>query len=94
VRLRLAALVLIAALASAGCGNSEDGGEAARHVDPRSDAVLALDLDYDGGNWQQLKRLHARAIQVARDRSRRLHAADARRRARRGGLGGRAVVRR
>src|SRR5918992_348264 len=63
--LRLAGLALIAAiaLASAGCGEAEDDGEAARHLDPRSDAVLALDLDYDGGNWEQIKRLYARAIE-------------------------------
>lgn len=58
----LAALVG-ACLTSAGCGDAESGGESARHLDPRSDAVLALDLDYDGGNWQQIKRLYARAVQ-------------------------------
>jgi hypothetical protein len=62
---RFAVLVALAGtcLTSAGCGDAESGGETARYLDPRSDAVLALDLDYDGGNWQQIKRLYARAIQ-------------------------------
>jgi hypothetical protein len=49
---------------SAGCGDAESGAESARYLDPRSDAVIAVDLDYDGGNWQQVKRLYARAVQV------------------------------
>jgi hypothetical protein len=60
VRVRLAALALVAMLA--GCGGSDNGSESARHLDPRSDAVVALDLDYDGGNWQQIKRLYERSV--------------------------------
>ena len=55
MRVRIVALALVAALA--GCGGSHSGSDGARHLDPRSDAVVALDLDYDGGNWQQIKRL-------------------------------------
>jgi hypothetical protein len=58
-----AVLASIACLASAGCGASEPGAEGTQYLDPRSDAVVAVDLDYDGGNWQQVKRLYARAIQ-------------------------------
>jgi hypothetical protein len=63
MRVGVAGLALIVALACAGCGDSGDGGgDAARHLDARSDAVIALDLDYDGDNWGRLKRLYARAI--------------------------------
>jgi hypothetical protein len=58
-------LALLACLASTGCGDDTIGAESARYLDPRSDSLLALDLDYDGGNWQQIKRLYARAIQEA-----------------------------
>jgi len=66
---RLAAILLAAAacLASTACGSSDDGPEPARHLDPRSDAVVAIDLDYDSGNWQQVKRLYARAVQEGLD---------------------------
>ncbi len=62
---RVVAIVAAAAAcaASAACGSSQDSADSARHLDPRSDAVVAVDLDYDGGNWQQIKRLYARAIQ-------------------------------
>jgi hypothetical protein len=56
-------LVLLACLVVAACGAGEPAGnDAARHLDPRSDAVVAIDLDYDGGNWQQLKQLYSRAV--------------------------------
>jgi hypothetical protein len=67
MRVGVAGLALLAALALAGCGGSDDGdGEgaaSARHLDPRSDAVVAVDLDYDGPNWEQVKRLYARAVE-------------------------------
>src|SRR5687767_9203732 len=66
MRVGVAVLALLAALALAGCGGSDDdggGAESARHLDPRSDAVVALDLDYDGPNWDQIKRLYARVIE-------------------------------
>jgi hypothetical protein len=66
MRFAVAALALMAALALAGCGGSDDdsgGSESARHLDPRSDAVVALDLDYNGPNWEQFKRLYARVIE-------------------------------
>lgn len=63
MRVPAAALALLTALAVAGCGAQEGGGEAARHLDPRSDAVFAVDLDYDGANWEQIKRLYARVIE-------------------------------
>jgi hypothetical protein len=62
---RVVAIVAAAAacVASTACGSSEDGAESARHLDPRSDAVVAVDLDYESANWQQVKRLYARAVQ-------------------------------
>jgi hypothetical protein len=66
MRVGAAALVLIAALAVAGCGGSDDGdagSESARHLDPRSDAVAAVELDYDSSNWEQVKRLYARVVE-------------------------------
>ena len=60
---RFALLAVAACLALAGCGDEESGAESARYLDPRSDALLALDLDYDGANWQQIKRLYARVVQ-------------------------------
>ncbi|MDA0164064.1 hypothetical protein OM076_27575 [Solirubrobacter ginsenosidimutans] len=60
---RLVAIIAAVAIcvASAGCGSS-DGAETARHLDPRSDAVVAIDLDYASANWKQVKRLYARAV--------------------------------
>jgi hypothetical protein len=55
-------LILLMCLAVAACGADDPADEAARHLDPGSDAVVALDLDYESGNWQQLKRLYARAV--------------------------------
>ena len=65
MRVGAAWLALIVALVLAGCGESDDGGgtESARHLDPRSDAVVALDLDYESANWEQIKRLYARVIE-------------------------------
>ena len=64
MQVRVAGLALILALALAGCGEDQSGdAETAGYLDPRSDAVLALDLDYDGGNWEQIKRLYAKAIE-------------------------------
>jgi hypothetical protein len=66
MRVGVAALaLLVAGLVSCG-GDSDDAGggaESARHLDPRSDAVVAVDLDYDGSNWEQVKRLYARVIE-------------------------------
>jgi hypothetical protein len=58
MRAGVAATALLAVLALVGCGGADDpgaGAESARHLDPRWDAVLALDLDYDGPNWEQVK---------------------------------------
>jgi hypothetical protein len=55
-------LVLLACLLVAACGADEPADEATRHLDPGSDAVVSIDLDSDGGNWQQVKRLYARAV--------------------------------
>jgi hypothetical protein len=66
MRVGVAGLALLVVLALAGCGGSDDGGsgaESARHLDPRSDAVFALDVDYDGSNWEQIKRLYARVVE-------------------------------
>jgi hypothetical protein len=62
-RLGATVLAAVACAASAGCGEGESGAESARYLDPRSEAVVAVDLDYGGDNWQQIKRLYARAIQ-------------------------------
>ena len=80
-------LFVIAAVCAAitGCGGAEDA-PTAQQLDPRSDTVIAIDLDYDGENWQQIKRLYARAVQEGGLRRRGVHAADARRRARRAGV--------
>jgi hypothetical protein len=66
MRVGVAGLALLAALALVGCGGSDDGGggaESARHLDPRSDAVVALDLDYEGANWEQMRRLYQRVAE-------------------------------
>jgi hypothetical protein len=65
MRVGAVGLALTVALVVAGCGGSDDGGgtESARHLDPRSDAVVALDLDYESANWEQIKRLYARVIE-------------------------------
>jgi hypothetical protein len=61
---RLVAIVAAVAVcvACVACGDS-DGAESARYLDPRSDAVVAIDLDYASTNWQQVKRVYARAVQ-------------------------------
>ena len=55
-------LVLLVCVAFAACGADEPADDAAQYLDPRSDAVLAVDLDYDSASWQQVKRLYARAV--------------------------------
>jgi hypothetical protein len=62
-RVAVSVALVVIALAAGACGDDGAGAESARHLDPRSDAVVAVDLDYDGANWQQVKRLYARAIQ-------------------------------
>jgi len=57
-------VALVVCVAIAGCGSGGSGAQSARHLDPRSDAVMVVDVDYDGDNWHQVKRLYARAIQV------------------------------
>ncbi len=59
---RLAAIAVAACVASA-CGGTEQSAQSSRHLDPRSDAVVAIDLDYDSDNWEQVKRLYARAVE-------------------------------
>jgi hypothetical protein len=65
--MRRIAGVLLVCLAAAGCGGDGDAQKAAaaaaRQLDPGSDAVLAIDADYGDANWQQVKRLYARAVQ-------------------------------
>jgi hypothetical protein len=63
-RTAVSAALAVALLLPAGCGDEESAAESARYLDPRSDAVIAVDLDYDGANWQQIKRLYARAVQA------------------------------
>jgi hypothetical protein len=62
-RIAVPVALAVLCLAAAGCGEDGSGAESARHLDPRSDAVVAVDLDYGGANWQQVKRLYARAVQ-------------------------------
>lgn len=59
---RVVAIVAAVAIFAA-CGGSEESADSGRHLDPRSDAVVAVDLDYAGDNWAQVKRLYARAIE-------------------------------
>jgi hypothetical protein len=65
--MRRIAGVLLVCLAAAGCGGDGDSRKAAaaaaRQLDPGSDVVLAIDADYGDANWQQVKRLYARAVQ-------------------------------
>jgi hypothetical protein len=58
------AALAVLCLGLGACGDAETGSESARYLDPRSDAVVVVDLDPDGANWQQIERLYARAIQV------------------------------
>ena len=61
---RVAAIVVaVVACVLGACGGTEEGAQSSRHLDPRSDAVVAIDLDYDSDNWEQVKRLYARAVQ-------------------------------
>jgi hypothetical protein len=62
-RVAVSVALVVIAVATASCGDSGSGAASARYLDPRSDAVIAVDVDYDGENWQQVKRLYARAIQ-------------------------------
>src|SRR3954466_4684337 len=59
--------VVLVCLAAAGCGGDGDSKKAAaaaaRQLDPGSEAVVAIDADYGDANWQQVKRLYARAVQ-------------------------------
>src|ERR1043165_9534129 len=65
--MRRVAGVLLVCLAAAGCGG--DGASktaataAARQLDRGSEAVFAIDADDGDANWQQVKRLYARAVQ-------------------------------
>jgi hypothetical protein len=65
--MRAIAGVVLVCLAVAGCGGDDDSKKAAaaaaRQLDPGSEAVVAVDVDYAGVNWQQVKRLYARAVQ-------------------------------
>lgn len=63
-RAAVSAALAVLSVALTGCGEEEPATETARYLDPRSDAVIAISLDYDDGNWQQIKRLYARAVQV------------------------------
>ena len=58
-----AVAAVLACVVIAGCGGDEPDPESPRHLDPRSDAVISLSLDYDGASWQQVKRLYARGVQ-------------------------------
>jgi hypothetical protein len=65
--MRRIAGVLLVCLAVAGCGGDGDSKQAAaaaaRQLDPGSEVVAAVDADYGDANWQQVKRLYARAVQ-------------------------------
>ena len=63
VRRVAATVVAVVACVLGACGGTEEDAQSSRHLDPRSDAVVAIDLDYDSDNWQQVKRLYARAVQ-------------------------------
>ena len=63
VRRHSSRLLVVAVLT--GCGGAASDGETARYLDPRSDAVVAVDLDYEGGNWEQIKRLYGRGVEAA-----------------------------
>ncbi|WP_028067638.1 hypothetical protein [Solirubrobacter soli] len=57
---RVLAIAVAVAILVWGCGGDADP---ASHLDPGSDAIVAIDLDYGSSNWQQVKRLYARAVQ-------------------------------
>ncbi|MDQ6750122.1 MAG: hypothetical protein M3Z33_05135 [Actinomycetota bacterium] len=58
------ALLLAVVAVSWASGDSSGGDDlaAARYLNPHAQLVAAIDLDYEGGQWQQLKRLYARAV--------------------------------
>lgn len=69
VRRRWVSGMVVAAvgLGGAGCGGGDGGRSAppgAQYLDPRSDASLAVSLDYDGEDWTAIKRLYARVARL------------------------------
>jgi hypothetical protein len=65
---RLAAALAVLAALAVGCGSDPpEAPEAARYLDPRSDMVMAVDVDYESGNWQQFKRLYERGVKAVDD---------------------------
>ena len=61
---RVAAIVAAAGACDAAVRRHGGRRAAGRHLDPRSDAVVAVDRDYDSDNWQQVKQLYARAVKA------------------------------
>jgi hypothetical protein len=73
-------IVLIAVLASvaAGCGSDEDTGtpggvaesvtEQLRYLDPQSSSVVAVDLRWEGDNWDDVKPLVERLLKAYREK--------------------------
>lgn len=65
--------MVVAALGLGGAGCGGDGAGAApgaQYLDPRSDAVLAVSLDYDGEDWTAIKQLYARVARLPAVRER------------------------
>ncbi|MCA1697586.1 MAG: hypothetical protein LC790_01240 [Actinobacteria bacterium] len=72
-----AAIALATALSLGGClGGDDRGGSVAeevrsqlRYLDPQSSLVAAVDLDYEGENWEQVRPLVSRLLQAYRERA-------------------------
>jgi hypothetical protein len=75
---RRAALLLLAlaAMTLAACGGGDDDargsvagmvGDQLRFVDPQSSSVVAVDLRYDGPNWEDLRPLVSRILRAYRE---------------------------
>jgi hypothetical protein len=63
MRSSLALVALLLVLLTIGCDGSSDQDDlsAARYLNPDAQLVAAIDLDYGDDQWQQIKRLYARA---------------------------------
>ena len=55
----IALVAVIAPVWSARRAGARSQAESALHLDPRSDDVVVVDLNYESGNWKQMKRLYA-----------------------------------
>jgi hypothetical protein len=73
---RLLALVLVASSVLAACGSDDGGGESGTvaeaveeqlgYVDPESALVVALDMRYEGENWESLRGIADRVLEETR----------------------------